>query len=60
MTSKLTDSTAVLAQSTLAYGDLTPTTVPRRFISYEWFKAVLQVTTALRCCWLATGNKPTC
>lgn len=43
MTSKLTDSTAVLAQSTLAYGDLTPTTVPRRFISYEWFKAVFQV-----------------
>ena len=25
----------------LTYGDLTPTTVPRRFISYEWFKYVL-------------------
>lgn len=26
---------------TLTYGDLTPTTIPRRFISYEWFKYVL-------------------
>jgi len=25
----------------LTYGDLTPSTIPRRFISYEWFKYVL-------------------
>ncbi|DBA76218.1 hypothetical protein WJX77_002641 [Trebouxia sp. C0004] len=31
----------------LTYGDLTPTTVPRRFISYEWFKAVLQAVILL-------------
>lgn len=29
--------------ASLTTGDLTPTTIPRRFISYEWFKAVLQI-----------------
>lgn len=32
-------STLLNAQSaTLTYGDLTPTTISRRIISYEWFK----------------------
>lgn len=33
--------------STLTTGDLTPTTIARRFISYEWFKAVLQAVILL-------------
>lgn len=35
------------ADNTLTYGDLTPTTTPARLISYEWFKAVLQVVILL-------------
>lgn len=33
--------------STLVTGDLTPTSIARRFISYEWFKAVLQAVILL-------------